>query len=295
MNFHPHIQEISIILGECTRYLRTNTRPETYAATVKAFQKRLQNRQYPRKLIDKLTSRIKFSERQSSLDKTTQHRIPTPPSPVFKCLPPPNFDFLKRVILQEYHSISHLVKPPQFLTLTHPSLRKILIRAEVKPTINQSFDMLVKLEQVSQDTQHTTAGKVPILRSTDIKIRPCGNHKCTTCTHLNCNPYFTSSVTKQNYPIRFSATCSSTKIIYLVTCTRCKKQYVGLTTTQLNTRINHHRSNIFRNKTIYFCIHFNLPNHSIQNLSVQIIDRANTLQELQQLDKYTKKPHSVWS
>lgn len=122
-------------------------------------------------------------------------------------------------------------------------------------------------------------------------ITRCKNPKCSTCTHLNCSPVFTSTVTKQSYSIRFPAMCTSSNIIYLITCTKCKKQYVGLTTKQLNTRINHHRSNIFQDKTIYLCIHFNFPDHSINNLSVQVIDRVksinhNPLQELRQLEMY---------
>ena len=65
------------------------------------------------------------------------------------------------------------------------------------------------------------------------------------------------------------------------------------TTQQLNVRINHHRSSIFNNKVTYLSKHFNLPDHSIKNLSVQAIDRVqethkyhDQLQELKTLEKY---------
>ena len=67
--------------------------------------------------------------------------------------------------------------------------------------------------------------------------------------------------------------------------------YIGLTTTQLNTRINHHRSNILNHKRIYLCVHFNFPDHSLEDLSVQAIDTVpdnclNSLQELKKLETY---------
>ena len=142
------------------------------------------------------------------------------------------------------------------------------------------------LESLPTSSQHTTTGKLPKLTKRHITVCPCRNRKCITCTHLNCNLSFTSTVTKQKYPIRFSATCTTFNIIYLVTCTKCKKQYVGYTRNQLNERVNKHRSTILRDETIYFCIHFNLPGHDLNNISIQVIDKANTLNELRRLEKF---------
>ena len=271
-----------------------NTRPETYAATTKTFQKRLQERKYPNKLTGKLISKVKFSERQQHLKKCHTLSIrSTPMPPLFKCHPPPQFNHLRSVILQQYSKIDHLVSRPRFVSLALPTLKKLLIRAEVKPTVEQEFDMLLRFEKSPENTTHVTAGSLPTLTETrKPMITPCNNPKCNTCTHLNCSPFFVSSTTKQRYPIRYQATCTSSNIVYLITCTKCKKQYVGLTTKQLNTRINHHRSNIFQNKTIYLCINFNFPDHNIKNLSVQVIDKThkNTqtpLQDLQQLVEST--------
>ena len=288
---HPQHVYRSIVLGECARYLRSNTRKDTYLATTAVFQKRLQARNYPKKLTRKLISRIDFSNRTQYLQTLhRQNRNHTPIPPIFKCYPPPRFHTLKTVILQQYHTISHLVPTPRFVTLSHQTLRNLLVRAEVKPTSDQSLNLLQTLKDLPQNTPHATTGALPPLRKQAALIKPCHNPKCSTCNH-HCSSTFTSSVTKRTYPIRFSATCKSSNVIYLITCTKCKKQYVGLTTKQLNTRINHHRSNIFRNKTIYLCIHFNFQDHSINNLSVQVIDRAHTnttnhLQELQKLERH---------
>ena len=134
---------------------------------------------------------------------------------------------------------------PRFVTLAHPTLSKILIRAGTKPTNEQFFDMILHFENSPRNTEHKTAGILPKLKSPPTLIRRCNNPRCTTCAYLNCKPFFTSKVTNVRYSIRHSATCSSSNVIYLITCTKCKKQYVGLTTKPLRTRINHHLSNIF--------------------------------------------------
>ena len=282
----------SIVLGECARYVRSNTRPETFQATTVAFQKRLQERGYPNKMTGKLISRIKFPERQRYLRQSNNsQQRQTPPPPLFKCHSPPRFNHLKNIILQGYDKINHLVRKPCFVTLAHPNLSKSLIRAAVNPTTEQMFDIVIQLESVAQTTQHTTTGFLPKLRETASMVRPCYNTRCKTCTHLNCSTVFSSTVTRRNYPIRHKATCTSSNVIYLITCSKCKKQYVGMTTKQLNVRINHHRSNVLCKKKIYLCVHFNLPDHSLKNLRVQVIDRVlsngpDSLHQLRALERY---------
>ncbi len=77
-----------------------------------------------------------------------------------------------------------------------------------------------------------------------------------------------STSTGRQYTIRNSFTCNSNNIIYLITCTKCKKQYGGYTQTTLKDTINQHRTNI----TIYAYF----SDHKTLNLSVQAIDIATT-------------------
>ena len=74
-------------------------------------------------------------------------------------------------------------------------------------------------------------------------------------------------------------------------------------TKKLNTRINHHHTNIFNNRRIHISKHFNLPDHSITNLHVQAIDCAtkpyNAVEELHRLERFwiktlqTQTPHGL--
>ena len=223
---HPRNIYRSIILGECKRHLRNNTRPETFIATTTIFKKRLLKRKYPKQLTSKLIGTITFSERQKYLEKAKLNlQRSTPIPPLCKCPLLRHFNQLKTVILQNYNSINHLAPRPRFITLATPSLRKTLVRAEVKPTTDQHFDLLVSIESLPSNTPHIISGTLPRLRYNPKPptIKPCYNPRCCTCTHLNCSPFFTSTVSRRRYPIRFAATCTSSNLIYLITCTKCKK------------------------------------------------------------------------
>ena len=62
-----------------------------------------------------------------------------------------------------------------------------------------------------------------------------------------------------------------------------------MTTQKLNVCLNHHRTSIFTNRRTYLHKHFNLPDHSLKNLTVQAIDKTNAIpgdhNELRKLEK----------
>lgn len=142
-----------VVIGDCIRYLRSNTRPETYAAVVTKFERRLRERQYPSELVQKVTSRIKFSSRPSILNKPSFPKY-QPRKATFKCLPIPKLQHLKTIVLQDYQGISNIVGTPTFVSLAHPSLQKKLVRAEVKPTADQLLDNLLRLQDLPVYTSH---------------------------------------------------------------------------------------------------------------------------------------------
>ena len=297
-----HQQNIyrSIIQGETIRYIRTNTTNETYTTTLYKFRQRLRRRGYPDRLITKITTHIKYSNRQRYLQCSRPPR-PTFTPPVYKCLPPPQFRLLKQLTLQTFKQL-HL-PTPRFITLRHPTLQNILVCAKLQLLDTQFIDLAIQLDNRTPVT-HTEAAKLPKHRLCTPNTTPCHHPRCSTCSiHLNCQPTFRSSRTQKIYNIRHSFTCTSKNLIYLITCTKCNKQYVRLTTQQLNVRINHHRTNIITKKHINISRHFNQVDHSLSHLSVQPIDHPNSdqqmLQELQALERYwiytlgTKHPQGL--
>ena len=247
------------------RYVCTNTIEAHYQATVEMLKRRLLKRQYPWRLIEKTVSSVQFADRHRYLQPSHSSH-PFIKKPIFKCLPPPQFSTLKATILHHYHLIQHHTPHPRLIALRHKTLKQELVRAHVKPSDEQLVDIILLLGNYTTLRSHITAGTMPMQHKHETVTLPCNLPKCITCTHLNCNKYFRSTSTGINYQLRHSFTCASSNIIYLITCTKCRKQYVGLTTNQLNQRINRHRTNIINNRTIYICIHFNFPDHSLKQL-----------------------------
>ena len=72
-------------------------------------------------------------------------------------------------------------------------------------------------------------------------------------------------------------TCTTTNVVYLITCKVCRIQYVGETKTSLKTRFYGHRSTVNTAKLdTPVGHHFNLPNHSITDMMLQGIESLGT-------------------
>ena len=298
---HSHIFK-SIIRGECVRYVRTNTTRESYQATLHMFKQRLLKRGYPNAFIDKMVNSITYSHRHKYL-QCNQSPPPTCIPPLFKCIPPPQYKLLKQIILQDYAQLQFI--SPRFVTLRHPTLLICLVRARLNPTDNQFIDITLTLQAPS--TEHVENARFPKFTHNQTLITPCKHSHCLTCRyHLLCTSTFHSTHPRNHttYRIRHHLTCKSTNVVYLITCTKCRKQYVGYTTQQLNTRMNHHRTNIMNRARTHIATHFSSPGHILNlHLKIQPIDTAvntnQTLQELYRLECYwittlrTLTPHGL--
>ena len=105
-----------------------------------------------------------------------------------------------------------------------------------------------------------------------------GCFKCTkckvACPVLKESKVFQSNNTKKTYPIRQHMTCTSSFVIYLATCRRCRGQYVGKSQTDFRRRHSNHKQEIRWSKG-------GLGQHfggaracSYQDLSIQLIEHV---------------------
>ncbi len=293
---HPRSTFQSIIIGECIRYARSNTNEHNYHHFVTLLKTRLQKRGYPINFVEKYIKKVNYNNRNTYL-QTNLKKLFAPNKPILKCLPPPRFNQLKQIIVQRYKPIRHLVNHPIFVTLRHKTLQDILVKSKFHPTDTDIIDI------------HFTCSSPQPNNSTKAlpqKIKPiptpqpsiCYRPRCATCQHFNNENYFKSTTTRKCYKIRHPFTCSSNNVIYLITCNKCKKQYVGKTNKSLRERINHHRASIRMKQIRYINVHFNFPDHNLSNLTVQAIDTTSA-DKLAQLEKYwintlqTQKPKGL--
>ena len=225
---HPHSVFKGLIRGECIRYLRTNTLECNFNTIISMFKMRLHQRGYPNKLIDKYTSIVKFGQRQQLLQAPSSKTVTK--TPIFSCLPPPQYNQLKVVILSHYSEIQRVVPRPKYIHKRYKTLGQELIKAELQPTDEQFLDIALMLQMSPTTTRYHI--QLPNLRRTATAITRCQNSRCATCQfHLICGNTFKYTKTDTSYPLRHFFTCN---VVYLITCTKCHKQYVGMTTSPLS-------------------------------------------------------------
>ena len=136
-----------------------------------------------------------------------------------------------------------------------PSLmRNLLVRAEVPPTNDSSIPPI----------QHG------MFRCTS---------RCVTCQEHNIleSDSFKSHSTGAHHKIRGHITCTTSNIIYLISCRICGIQYVGETKNSIKKRFYGHRSTVKNQKLdTPMGQHFNLPNHSISDMILRALRRLPT-------------------
>ena len=91
-----------------------------------------------------------------------------------------------------------------------------------------------------------------------------GVFKCASCKHV------LSFVTLRKYRAPSDPTRSA-GVIYCITCTLCKKLYIGETRRRLGDRFREHLRDVEKddkNASKQVARQFNLPNHSKQNIAV---------------------------
>ena len=97
----------------------------------------------------------------------------------------------------------------------------------------------------------------------------CARKRCNTCPFIHDADKITGP--KRSIKITDRFTCTSANVIYCITCTLCKKIYIGETGRRLGDRFREHLRDVERNDkdaSKPVARHFNLPNHSSQHMTI---------------------------
>ena len=95
------------------------------------------------------------------------------------------------------------------------------------------------------------------------------NKRCDLCQKfLIQDTKFRSFATGRVYMINQQLSCTSKNVIYLAACDKCKKQYVGSTSTEFKVRFRNHKSSMLNKKrTCELAVHYNSFEHQICQIS----------------------------
>ena len=81
----------------------------------------------------------------------------------------------------------------------------------------------------------------------------------------------------------------------MLTCTVCRKQYVGQTKRELKIRVGEHLYNIKKHHDTPVAVHFNSTNHSAENLRCEILEaiKGDPEDSTQRLSRETHWIHQL--
>ena len=142
----------------------------------------------------------------------------------------------------------------------------------------------------------------PVASNTPKKLKPSltstghanspgrGYQKCFVCEKIidEGHHYFSSTVTGKKYLLPFEEiNCKSSKLIYLVSCGKCGRQYVGRCETSLKRRHHKHRSQL-RHKTEGIGQHFDSCG-GYENFHLSIIEAVTKPQSLKEREVWWMK------
>ncbi len=95
---------------------------------------------------------------------------------------------------------------------------------------------------------------------------PCGVAQCKTCKFIDSSTVI--SALKFTYNIKHKFTCTSTHLIYCISCSRCGMLYIGETGRQLRTRFGEHRWQKLHQPVAR---HFNSGSHCISDMKIRAL------------------------
>ena len=168
---------------------------------------------------------------------------------------------------RQENKIDHNIQPKESTYESYPKQIHQLVRQNKGRHLCKGFTNCVQKGKEFK----TTSSQRKITQSTE--ITRLFNHLQQTMKNLLYNGHrnTVTSINGTSNKTQGKFTCQSRYIVYVMTCTICKKQYVGETTQTLNKRFRLHKSFIRNNMENNIAEHFNLENHTETSYTVKII------------------------
>jgi hypothetical protein len=252
---HPYHCKSGIAYSQALRLRRICANDSDFSQHARELKRNLTARGHSAKKAQQAINKVKSLSRSDVLEKratsqATNTRIPLVVTFHPKLPPLRNITNDNHHILHTSDRLQQAVPDTPILAYRRPrNLRDLLVRAEVPP--------LTDPISTTQQGTHT-----------------CHSNRCVVCKdHIQEGTTFASHVNNSSHKIRANITCTTSNVVYLITCRVCGVQYVGETKNTLKKRFYGHRSTVNTQKLdTPVGQHFNLPNHSISDMILQGIE-----------------------
>ena len=292
---HPLHVKKAIPYSQAVRYRRIIEDDQLLTVQIQDLKTKFLQRGYPTQLLDDQLNRVYCLDRNNTLAYKTTSQKKADRNKFLKgnsflplivtyndSLQAANF---RAIFLQKWNEFTHCddkiehifaSETPQIVYKRGKTLSNILIRSkfdsELTDTDRANIDILASLLDANNATSSTPS------------VTKCNIKRCKCCHHITCSSIFYNTHKTHEYQINENFNCNSRHVIYLITCKRCQKMYVGQTKRTLRERLNNHRSDIKLQKNTPIAKHFNLPQHNLQHLSIIPIQNIENCSDNERLD-----------
>jgi hypothetical protein len=282
-SFHPKHTTEGILKSQLIRFKRISSSLYDYEAACHTLFSALQSRGYSKSLLRKMKRDVwhpKSETRQIAANVEINNTARQQFIPLVLRYSQVSHKFVNlwKGIIQEnqnfvdYRLIAAYKK--------NVNIQNILVKSKLQPINSANAEN--SIDEVSTAASDVSANRGFYL---------CNASRCLTCRwHAVKTETFYSDTYKSTFQIRDSINCRTSNIIYLITCKKCKLQYVGETGRCLGDRLTDHRSNIKLKKDTPIANHFNLPEHVFTDLIAVAIEtvphRTNALLLRRQREKF---------
>lgn len=250
----PHITE-NIPFSLAYRIVRICTEPTTRDIRLEELKGLLVSRSYNCKLVDEAIMKAKNIPRERALERVNKEKDQSKRRPVFSVEYHPSLPAMPKLLQKHWRvmvedpQLKEAFPLPPLVAYRRPqNLKEKLIRAKLPPAYTRP--------------KRKTPG-----------MSKC-KFSCQTCPYVNPGKHIKANGSSYNHEIECSANCKTSNIVYCLSCSKCKEQYVGETEKSLGVRFGQHKGYVRNNKldkaTGY---HFNLPGHSIADMRIAVMEK----------------------
>ena len=251
---HPGSCKSGIPFSQAKRYRRITSNKDQFTSDCNNIREHFKNRNYPDSVVDQAIAKAAQLSTDEALQPTTKSDSDVIP---FVCTFNPSLPNIGKTVNQYWgllknsskNSVKEIFKCKPVIAYKRPSnLQDILVHSHLNRSVNK-----------------------------DCKISKCCRARCTHCKYITESKHFSSSVLCRDFQVKHNLTCSSSDVIYLITCKKCKLQYVGQTSQKCSVRMNSHKFDIkhYPNTFTTVAEHFNSKGHSMNDFSFMPIDKIN--------------------
>lgn len=227
------------------RYLRTNSREETFNEITAKLANKMVDRGYNKQGYNKQETiqQVKFKDRSKALQE--KQETPGTKPLILSTRYSDSSKTISRVLNNHWHMIENTIFPnrPMVAHKKNPSLTNKLVRSKLRPV--DEIDITSQVTERPITRLHTQTlrpikpakpSRTQDVFNTRVISRKCNEKDCSVCPILLTTNFVTRHPDGHKYFIRYEGatlTCTSSRVVYLLECKRCGKHYVGQTIKKL--------------------------------------------------------------